>query len=224
MRADDENEVLSNASFLHSSADVSKEYFFELSKEFGSLEGEEESAIMLYAPQRKGAAMKNKLSRHLVNTVRSNPEIESFYRFVAENDLRQEALAILEDTLKTKAAKGKSGVKKVMDEDIFKELESKAKMRARASEAKEHEEEIAEAMAKDEGSEDEGEPGKTKKKKSVAVALKNIVQKVAKKESKSRPKEAKKVHAAASKKSSKGPVKKVAVSAKSKSKAKGKKK
>ena len=141
MKPDDENEVLSNASFLHSSADVSKEYFYELSKEFGGLEGEEEEPVMMYAPQRKGAAMKSKLSRHLVNTVRSNPEIESFYRFVAENDLRHEALAILEETIKNKAALGKS-VKKVLDEDIFRELESKAQMRAKASEHHESNEKI----------------------------------------------------------------------------------
>lgn len=166
MKPDDENEVLSNASFLHSSADVSKEYFYELSKEFGGLEGEEEEPVLMYAPQRKGAAMKSKLSRHLVNTVRSNPEIESFYRFVAENDLRHEALAILEETIKNKAASGK-GVKKVLDEDIFHELESKAKMRAKASETQESEEEIAEAMAAAESKNDKDDlPGETKKKHS----------------------------------------------------------
>ena len=172
MKPDDENEVLSNASFLHSSADVSKEYFYELSKEFGGLEGEEDEPVMMYAPQRKGAAMKSKLSRHLVNTVRSNPEIESFYRFVAENDLRHEALAILEETIKNKAALGKS-VKKVLDEDIFRELESKAQMRAKASEHQESEEEIAEARAAAESEDDEDDlPGESKKKKPQNVAPK----------------------------------------------------
>lgn len=218
MRADDENEVLSNASFLHSSADVSKEYFYELSKEFGTLEGEEEEPMMLYAPQRKGAAMKSKLSRHLINTVRSNPEIESFYRFVAENDLRHEALAILEETLKNKAALGK-GAKKVLEVDIFKELDSKAKMRAKASEAQETEEEIEEAKAKTE-SEDEELPGQEKKKKSQpAISLKE--QKTQKKLKRGTEKATKKIQA-----SSKKPVKKLVKKIKTaaKKKAKGKKK
>ncbi len=41
----------------------------------------------------------------LPKNFRSHPDIENFFRFIYENDLREEALVILEDVIQKKAAK-----------------------------------------------------------------------------------------------------------------------
>jgi len=170
MFVEDENEVMKHSSLLHNEADVSKEYFYELSKEFGGLGGEEEDTIMLYAPARKGS--KNKPSRHLINQVRSNPEIESFFRFVAENDLRHEALAILEDHLKEKNAKrrGSKGAPVQTEEELMAKLTSNRKAASAASE-KQEAAEVAEelAMAKEDDDKDAPKKAKSKVTKSVTA-------------------------------------------------------
>ena len=178
---DDEVELYESASFLHTNSDVSKEYFYELSKEFGGFDEEdEEQQLLMYAPLRKKTS-KNKPSRHLINTVRSNPEIESFYRFVAENDLRAEAHAILEEYLKEKASKGKLVKGKPADEDIFEELKSKQRLAARASlmqeEAEEQQELIQALEVKEDGEETTGTKPASKSQKKVEAPKKEAAKK-----------------------------------------------
>jgi len=201
MFTEDENEVMKHSSLLHNEADVSKEYFYELSKEFGGLGGEEEDTVVMYAPLRKGS--KNKPSRHLINQVRSNPEIESFFRFVAENDLRHEALAILEEYLKEKGAKrrGSKEAPVQTEEALMAELNSKQKAASAAS-AKQEADEVAEELAMAEEDVDEAAPKKAKTKVTKSVTAKKAApikakpaQKVAKKKPAPKPKKAIKMKA-----------------------------